>query len=83
MGAAVPADEECERAANMTPAKLQAAQHAQNKARLGIAPEDFEAFDSGLMVGYNPDGSWIPGPNFEEAAWEERKRNSPIIIEDE
>lgn len=82
MGVAVPEDDECEKRAGMDPAQLVAAQHAQEKVRLGIAPEDYEAFDQGLMVGYEPDGEWTPGPNFEEAAWEERKRTSPIIIEE-
>jgi len=84
MGGAMPADEECKRAVGMTPVELTAVQNAQDKARLGIAPEDYEAYDQGIMRGYNPDGTFIPGPNYEEAAWEQRKKNSPIIIvEDE
>jgi len=84
MGVAEPADEECRRAAGMTPERTAAAAHAYDRTEKGIAPEDFEAYEEGLMVGYNPDGSWKAGPNYEEAAWEERKRNSPLtIIEDE
>lgn len=64
MGCAVPADDECEKAASMTNGQKQQAQHAYKRLERGIAPEDFAAFDSGEMLGYNPDGSWIPGPNF-------------------
>ncbi len=85
MGVAVPEDEECKERAGLNAAELAVRQAAQERVRLGIAPGDYQAFDDGLMVGYNPDdGSWKPGPNYDEAAWQERKQNSPIIIvEDE
>jgi len=83
-GIAVPADEECERAVGMTPEQLTKAQHLQDRLRLGITPEDFKVFDDGVMRGYKPNGDWIPGPNYEEAAWQQRKQDSPlIIVEDE
>jgi hypothetical protein len=63
-GAAAPADEECQRAAGMNPQQLEAAQRAQGRARLGIHPDDFAAFDAGEMVGYDRQGQPIPGPNF-------------------
>jgi hypothetical protein len=63
MGVAVPADEECANAANMTDMAMKTAQHAQRRTSMGIHPEDFEAFDSGEMEGYYPDGSDRPGPN--------------------
>lgn len=63
-GVAEPADEECEEAAAMTPAMMAAAQAAQD--RIHIHPDDFEAFEAGKMIGYDEDGEWIPGPNFEE-----------------
>ena len=62
-GAAEPADEECERAANMTPLQFEQAKRAQKRASLGIHPDDFDAFDAGEMEGYYPDGSFRPGPN--------------------
>lgn len=62
LGAAEPADEECQRAAGMSPRQFEAAVRAQRRAAAGIHPDDFEAFDSGEMVGYYPDGSPIPGP---------------------
>lgn len=65
-GAAIPDDDECEKAAAMTPRAMELAQRAQLRAAAGIHPEDFEAFDSGEMIGYYPDGSPIPGPNAEE-----------------
>lgn len=63
LGAAEAFDEECAEAANMTNRQLELAQRAQRRAAAGIHPEDFEAFDTGEMVGYFPDGSPIPGPN--------------------
>ncbi|WP_455387494.1 hypothetical protein [Petrachloros mirabilis] len=66
-GVALPLDEECEIAANMTPRQMELAQRAARRAAFGIHPEDFEAFDSGEMIGYYEDGSPIPGPNAEES----------------
>lgn len=83
LGMAVPADDECAKAAGMTPEQMKAAQHAQEKVRLGIHPDDFEAFDAGIMRGYNPDGTFIPGPNAPDQVVEENGRQGPIIIEDE
>ena len=62
-GAAEPEDDECRAAANMTPEQLRAAQYHQKRTAAGIHPDDFDAFDRGEMVGYYPDGSYIPGSN--------------------
>lgn len=62
MGIAVPADEECESAAPMTPAQKAAAQHAARRVSAGILPKDFQKFDRGLISGYNHDGTYRPGP---------------------
>lgn len=64
MGVAIPADEECQLAAHMTPERMRAAKYAYERATKGIAAEDFAAYDAGEMVGYNPDGSFKPGPNY-------------------
>lgn len=80
---AVPADDECAKAAGMTPEEMKVAQHHQDRVRLGIHPEDFEAFDSGIMAGYNPDGSFKPGPNYADHVVERNPQDGPIIIEDE
>lgn len=64
MGVAVPADEECRLAANRTPEQLVAAQKAAVRLSKGIDPSDFEAYEKGIMDGYNADGSFIPGPNY-------------------
>ena len=66
MGVAVAADEECQAATRMTPADTDRAAAAYEKVEKGIHPEDYAAFDGGLMIGYHPDGSWIPGPNYVE-----------------
>ena len=82
-GCGIPADEECEQAAAMTAEQMAAAQAAYPKVAAGLLREDYPAWDAGLMRGYRPDGSWIPGPNYdevEEEEWEERKRESPIYI---
>lgn len=64
MGIAEPVDEECRLAAGMTVDQMVAAQRAQECVRRGIAPEDYEAFEAGKMVGYDENGDWIPGPNY-------------------
>lgn len=81
-GCAEPADDECFAKSPYT--------HEQCLARANdylklthCAPEDREAWDRGYMRGYNPDGSWIPGPNadeLEEAEWEEYKNNSRLVL---
>ena len=64
-GVAEPVDDECREACQRTPAQIAAAQKAYERTRLGIHPDDFEAFDKGYMAGYL-DGEWIPGPNYAE-----------------
>jgi len=76
MGVAEAVDDECKKAANMTPEKTAAAVKAYNRLEKGIATEDFKAFDEGVMCGYNPDGSWIPGPHYEEAAWKNARQTA-------
>lgn len=63
-GVALPADEECEKAADRTAEQLAAAQYAYERLSRGVIPDDFAAYDRGEMVGYNPDGSWRPGPAY-------------------
>lgn len=63
MGVAIPANDECTRAANMSDEQLTEAQRVYPRLDAGILPEHFAAWDAGIMTGYNPDGSWIPGPN--------------------
>lgn len=66
-GWAEPADDECaEAAGHMTREQLDAAQKAYTRINLGIHPEDYAAFDAGEILGYNPDGSYKPGPNWVE-----------------
>lgn len=82
-GIADPVDEECRIAAGMSEPEIVVAKMRQRRVSAGIHPDDYDVYDQGIMVGYNPDGSFKPGPNYEEAEWEERKRTSPIIFEDE
>lgn len=63
MGVAEPADEACHLAHGLTPDELQAAQDAYEKVDRGIHPNDYAAYDRGEMVGYDPNGKPVPGPN--------------------
>jgi hypothetical protein len=62
-GIAIPEDDECRDRANMSNEGMRAAQHAYGRLAAGIAVDDYAAYDAGYLSGYNPDGSWIPGPN--------------------
>jgi hypothetical protein len=62
-GGADPADEECAKAAGMTVEQMAQAQRTWERANKGIRPEDFAAFDAGLIDGYDADGKPIPGPH--------------------
>ncbi len=82
-GCAVPLDDEAAEAADMTPEAMARAQAAYPKTAAGLQPEDHEAWDKGYMRGYNPDGSWIPGPNaaeYEATQDEEQWAESPLEL---
>jgi hypothetical protein len=66
MGIAEPADNECREWAAMTSAQMAQAQHAALRVTAGISPEDFPLYDAGIITGYNPDGSFVPGPNWDQ-----------------
>jgi hypothetical protein len=66
MGVAKPADGECVVAAGMTTEQQQAAQVTQELVSKGIHPEDYQAYLDGIMIGYDEDGKYIPGPNYTE-----------------
>ncbi len=66
-GAADPADEECRIRAGMDDAEIKLAKYRQRRLAAGIHYDDIDAYDQGLMVGYDDDGKWIPGPNAETA----------------
>jgi hypothetical protein len=84
MGVAEPADDECRAKADMSPEKMERAKVRYERTDLGIHPEDFAAFDSGWMVGYdhgeggektpqrdalgNTSNVWKPGPKWGEYA---------------
>lgn len=67
MGVAEPADKECENAVGMTAEELQQARRAYERTDKGIVPEDFELFDQGIIAGYDADGNYVPGPNWNQA----------------
>lgn len=82
-GVAIPADDECAELCGRTPEQMAAAQRAYERANRGIDPEDNQLFDAGIIEGYNPDGSYKPGPNYhllEEAAEESVQiDNTPLV----
>ena len=62
-GCAEPADEECEQRCAGWRDGLADRLHARDRLAKGIHPDDFDKYDRGEIDGYNPDGSYIPGPN--------------------
>ncbi len=64
-GTASPGDEECRVAANMTPEQLQAAQRLHRIAAAGILDSDIELFDLEVITGYEMNGEYKKGPNFD------------------
>ena len=83
IGAAVSVDDECAKAAGRTPEQLLAAQRSYGRVRAGIHPDDFAPFDAGQIVGYNPDGSFKPGPNWVEPEPEDEDEDEDEYEEDE
>lgn len=79
-----PADAECEKALGWTEAQLAAARHRYQRIVDGIAPEDFEKYDTGVILGYeqvNGQTAYIPGPNWDtwyKAQQEAAKQESDI-----
>ena len=63
LGVALPADNECILAAGMSDEMVAREERLYARTAMGISPEDWEAYDAGLIDGYHPDGSTIPGPN--------------------
>ena len=76
-GCAIAADDECQQKAGMTADRLKAAQYAYKRTAAGINPDDFDAYDAGLMVGYKPDGTWELGPAADPDA--EQDDDEPLL----
>jgi len=57
MGAAIPADMECQTASGMTADQMRSAQYAYERLNRGIHPDDFDAYDAGEMDGYDEHGN--------------------------
>lgn len=66
MGAAVPADDLCEDAANRTPEQMKKAQAHYEMFSKGIDPDDYDRYRNGEITGYDENGNDIPGPNYRE-----------------
>lgn len=70
-GCAEPVDPQCRARAGVSGAKLEDLKRKYQRADRGIWPIDWDAYDAGLMVGYNEDSSWKPGPNWTDGCEEE------------
>lgn len=66
MGIAEAVDEDCKQRASMSAAEFAKAQHAYARLNAGIHPDDFPLFDAGIITGYLPDGTYKPGPNWDQ-----------------
>ena len=66
MGIAEPADDECRLHAAMSSADMAKAQRIQEVVGKGIAPEDYQRYFDGEILGYDIDGNDIPGPNWKD-----------------
>ena len=64
-GMALPADEECAAKCQRSPEQMAAAQRAYERLSKAIHPEDFGLFDAGVITGYDAEGNYLPGPNFQ------------------
>ena len=76
-GMATPSDDECEKEVGATPEQLAEWQIMRRMIDLGIYDKDDQKlYRGGVILGYKPDGSYDPGPNFDEykAAEKELKR---------
>jgi hypothetical protein len=60
------ADDECAEMSVMTTEQKREAQRARDRLTHSIMPEDFALFDAGMILGYNGDGTYKPGPNFDQ-----------------
>ncbi len=65
-GQAEPSDQEAINGCNLTPDELKKRQHAYRRISAGISPDDYTLFDNGIILGYNLDGTYKPGPNWAE-----------------
>jgi len=83
IGMAVSMDEECEAKADRTPEQLKQARYEHLRTKTGIHPDHYHLYDSGQVLGYNPDGSYKPGPNFVKNEEEESNLILPEGYEDE
>lgn len=84
MGVAQPEDVECANKANITKEQFERAEYAYERADRGIHPDDFRAYDAGLMDGYDAEGKWIPGENYAEHQRREARKHSKLVLpEDE
>lgn len=80
MGQAEAADDECKAMTVQTDEQRALTLHAAARLAAGIAKEDFDLYDRGIIVGYNADGSYKPGPNWDQRPKEEDRKTEDSDI---
>jgi hypothetical protein len=66
-GQAAPSDEECANALGLSPAQLDSLQVGYKMDTLGIhKPEDRDLYRAGVISGFDKDGNYKPGVNWDE-----------------
>lgn len=66
MGQAEPADDECAVKVGMSAEQFASAQHAARRLAAGITQQDYPLFDAGYISGYDAEGNFKPGPNWDQ-----------------
>lgn len=64
-GQAAPDNDFTAKACGLSAAETADMQHRYKRLLAGIDPDDFELFDAGVIVGYDKDGEYRPGPNWD------------------
>lgn len=65
-GSAAPLDDECREATGLTEEQLEALQRQYKLTAAGILEADVELWDAGVITGYEENGDYIHGPNWDE-----------------
>lgn len=77
-GQASPANDFTAKACGLSPEELQQRQHRYRRQMAGIDPADFELFDAGVIVGYDKEGNYKPGPNWD--AYQQSRKEAEAVI---
>lgn len=82
-GWCIPADDECADRAGMTSEQMAHHQKVYDRNAHGIAPEDWDLYDAGVISGYHPNEAFKPGPNWDKRQALFPKRFPTVKVETE